>query len=141
MKRSLFKSQQEEPASRRWRKDRQAILEFNRSLALIVDSDALMSSVVARLRELFGTDRVIILRAVSEGGMFSAAFSVGYSADELKSLHPAFENDFYAAVKLQAVLDCHDVIGGTARERVKGALADAKERITKIRGGAAYART
>src|SRR5438270_12876110 len=61
--------------------------------------------------------------------------------DELKSLHPAFESDFYAAVKLQAVLDCHDVIGGTARERVKGALAAARERITKIRGGAAYART
>ena len=61
--------------------------------------------------------------------------------DELKSLNPAFENDFYAAVKLQAVLDCHDVVGGTARGRVKSALADAKERITKIRGGAAYART
>jgi signal transduction histidine kinase len=87
VKQFLFKSQQEEPASRRWRKDRQAILEFNRSLALIVDADALMSSVVARLRELFGTDRVIILRALAEGGMFSVAFSCGYSADELKSLH------------------------------------------------------
>jgi signal transduction histidine kinase len=87
VKQFLFKSQQEEPASRRWRKDRQAILEFNRSLALIVDADALMSSVVARLRELFGTDRVVILRALSEGGMFSTAFSCGYSADELKSLH------------------------------------------------------
>lgn len=87
MKQFLFKSQQEEPASRRWRKDRQAILEFNRSLALIVDLDALMSSVVARLRELFGTDRVIILRALSEGGMFSVAFSCGYSTEELKSLH------------------------------------------------------
>jgi signal transduction histidine kinase len=83
----LFKSQQEEPASRRWRRDRQAILEFNRSLALIVDPDALMASVVARLRELFGTDRVIILRALTDGGMFSVAFSCGYSADELKSLH------------------------------------------------------
>lgn len=87
MKQFLFKSQQEEPASRRWRKDRQAILEFNRSLALIVDPDALMSSVVARLRELFGTDRVIILRSLTDGGMFSVAFSVGYSADELKSVH------------------------------------------------------
>lgn len=66
--------------------------------------------------------------------------------DELKALNPAFENDFYEAVKLQAVLDCHDVIGGTARERVKNALADAKERIaklriSKIRGGAVYAHT
>jgi len=61
--------------------------------------------------------------------------------DQLKSLHPAFENDFYAAVKLEAVVDCHDVVGGTARARVKSALAHTKERITKIRGGAAYART
>jgi len=83
----LFKSQQEEPASRRWRRDRQAILEFNRSLALIVDPDALMSSVAARLRELFGTDRVVILRALTDGGMFSIAFSAGYSAEELKSVH------------------------------------------------------
>jgi signal transduction histidine kinase len=83
----LFKSQQEEPASRRWRRDRQAILEFNRSLALIVDADALMASVAARLRELFGTDRVIILRALTDGGMFGVAFSCGYSADELKSVH------------------------------------------------------
>jgi len=68
------------------------------------------------------------------------------SLDELKALNPAFENDFYQAVKLQAVLDCHDVIGGTARERVKSALASAKERISKmrnskIRGGAIYAHT
>jgi argininosuccinate lyase len=61
--------------------------------------------------------------------------------DQLKSLHPAFENDFYAAVKLEAVLDCHDVIGGTARGRVKQAMVEAKQRISKIRGGAAYART
>ena len=87
MRQFLFKSQQEEPASRRWRRDRQAILEFNRSLALIVDPDALMASVVSRLRELFGTDRVIILRALTDGGMFTVAFSCGYSADELKSLH------------------------------------------------------
>lgn len=87
MKQFLFKSQQEGPASRRWRKDRQAVLEFNRSLALIVDADALMSSVAARLSELFGADRVIILRALAEGGMFNVAFSSGYNVDELKSLH------------------------------------------------------
>ena len=46
-----------------------------------------MSSVAARLRELFGTDRVVILRALTDGGMFSVAFSAGYSADELKSVH------------------------------------------------------
>ncbi|HEX8843279.1 MAG TPA: ATP-binding protein [Pyrinomonadaceae bacterium] len=87
MKQFLFRSQQGEPASRRWRKDRQAILEFNRSLALIVDPGALMASVAARLRELFGTDRIVIMRSLSEGGMFGVAFSAGYGADELKSLH------------------------------------------------------
>jgi len=46
-----------------------------------------MSSVAARLRELFGTDRVVILRALTDGGMFSIAFSAGYSAEELKSVH------------------------------------------------------
>ncbi len=66
--------------------------------------------------------------------------------EELKTLHPAFEKDFYQAVKLLAVLDCHDVTGGTARGRVKSALADANERIakmrnSKIRGGAVYAHT
>ena len=87
MRQFLFRSQQGEPAIRRWRRDRQAILEFNRSLALIVDVDALMASVVARLNELFGTDRVVILRAPADGGMFTVAFSCGYSADELKGLH------------------------------------------------------
>jgi argininosuccinate lyase len=66
--------------------------------------------------------------------------------EELKALNPAFENDFYEAVKLHAVLDCHDVMGGTARERVKSALADAQERIktmriSNMRGGAVYAHT
>jgi argininosuccinate lyase len=62
--------------------------------------------------------------------------------NELKSLSPAFEDDFYQAVKLQAVVDCHDVVGGTARARVRSALANAKERISKMQGGkTAYART
>jgi argininosuccinate lyase len=61
---------------------------------------------------------------------------------ELKSLNPAFEDDFYEAVKLQAVVDCHDVEGGTARARVRAALAVAKEHIAKMQGGkTAYART
>ena len=33
--------------------------------------------------------------------------------------------DFFAAITLEATLDCHDVIGGTARQRVKEALASA----------------
>ena len=41
-----------------------------------------MASVAARIRELFGADRILILRALGEGGMFSVAFSAGYQADE-----------------------------------------------------------
>ncbi|MCU1286621.1 MAG: argininosuccinate lyase [Acidobacteriales bacterium] len=55
---------------------------------------------------------------------------------ELQSLNPAFEQDFYDAIQLNAVLDCHDVIGGTARARVKKALAEAGGRIAKLKGEA-----
>ena len=45
------------------------------------------------------------------------------SLDELQQFGSEFGEDFYAAVTLQATLDCHDVIGGTATRRVKTALA------------------
>ena len=35
-------------------------------------------------------------------------------------------------LRLSATLDCHDVIGGTARERVQQALDDAAERIAAL---------
>jgi argininosuccinate lyase len=52
--------------------------------------------------------------------------------DELRRFGPEFAEDFYAAITLEATLDCHDVIGGTARERVSQALAAASERITAL---------
>jgi argininosuccinate lyase len=48
---------------------------------------------------------------------------------ELRTLSEAFAEDFFAAITLEATLDCHDVIGGTARPRVKTALAEAKARL------------
>jgi argininosuccinate lyase len=50
--------------------------------------------------------------------------------NELRSICLEFCEDFYAAITLEATLDCHDVIGGTARTRVAAALADARQRIT-----------
>jgi argininosuccinate lyase len=50
--------------------------------------------------------------------------------DELRNISPAFGEDFFAAITLEATLDCHDVIGGTARHRVAAALADARQRIS-----------
>jgi signal transduction histidine kinase len=64
------------PWRRRWRDDRRALLEFNRSLALIADPDALMASLAARIRDQFAPDSVVILRA-ADAGMFTLAFSTG----------------------------------------------------------------
>ena len=87
MRQLRFKSDPREVAGRRWRDDRRAILEFNRSLSLIVDPDALTASVAARIKELFGADRILLLRPVSDGGVFHVAFSTGYDASERKGAH------------------------------------------------------
>jgi argininosuccinate lyase len=48
-------------------------------------------------------------------------------------LNPAFDQDFYSCLHLEAVLAIHDVPGGTAPARVRQALTDAKQRIGSIR--------
>jgi argininosuccinate lyase len=48
---------------------------------------------------------------------------------ELRQFGNEFDDDFFAAVTLEATLDCHDVIGGTARHRVKQALGHAADRV------------
>ena len=52
--------------------------------------------------------------------------------EELRKFGEEFEEDFFAAVTLTATLDCHDVTGGTARERVRQALSAASERIAAM---------
>jgi len=52
--------------------------------------------------------------------------------DELKQFGTEFELDFFAAVTLEATLDCHDVIGGTARHRVREALKSTETRVRKL---------
>ncbi len=52
--------------------------------------------------------------------------------DELRRFGPEFAEDFFAAVTLEATLDCHDVVGGTARERVRQALAAATGRVAAL---------
>jgi argininosuccinate lyase len=52
--------------------------------------------------------------------------------DELRQFGEEFDEDFYAAVTLAATLDCHNVTGGTARARVREALAAASERIAAL---------
>jgi argininosuccinate lyase len=53
----------------------------------------------------------------------------GLKLEELRGLSEMFSEDFFAAITLQATLDCHDVVGGTARVRVASALAAAKDRL------------
>ncbi len=51
---------------------------------------------------------------------------------ELHQFGAEFGEDFYAAITLDATLDCHDVVGGTARNRVKAALDAATARIAAL---------
>jgi argininosuccinate lyase len=54
--------------------------------------------------------------------------------DELRSIHPAFSQDFYEALDLESVLAIHDVAGGTAPPRAHQAISLAKEKIESLRG-------
>jgi argininosuccinate lyase len=54
------------------------------------------------------------------------------SLEELRQFGEEFGQDFYAAVTLSATLDCHDVVGGTARDRVRSAIADAAKQIADL---------
>ena len=51
----------------------------------------------------------------------------GLTIADLRQFGEEFGDDFYAAITLDATLDCHDVIGGTARERVRKALDRASD--------------
>jgi argininosuccinate lyase len=59
--------------------------------------------------------------------------------DELRQFGEEFGPDFYAAVTLDATLDCHDVIGGTARKRVRQALDEALTRVHALTQEAVHA--
>lgn len=54
--------------------------------------------------------------------------------EDLRSFSPAFGEDFPSHLTLEYVLGIHDVPGGTAPARVQQALAEARQRITTIRG-------
>ena len=55
------------------------------------------------------------------------------SLEELRSVSPKVDQDFYACLKLEAVLAIHDVAGGTAPARVKQAILEARQKIKSIR--------
>jgi argininosuccinate lyase len=58
------------------------------------------------------------------------------SLDELRQFGAEFDADFFDAIGLNATLDCHDVIGGTARKRVRAAIDAAAARVSALTGSA-----
>ena len=52
--------------------------------------------------------------------------------EQLQQFNRAFDHDFYSAITLKAVLDCHDVQGGTASVRVRAALTNLEQRIRAL---------
>lgn len=56
----------------------------------------------------------------------------GLTIAELRQFGEEFGDDFYQAITLDATLDCHDVIGGTARAHVHKALDRAEEWIEAL---------
>jgi argininosuccinate lyase len=51
---------------------------------------------------------------------------------DLQKLSEHFAEDFFEAITLEATLDCHDVIGGTATTRVAQALTEARTRLSTL---------
>jgi argininosuccinate lyase len=53
--------------------------------------------------------------------------------EELRLLNAAFDQDFYSSLTLQAVLNIHDVPGGTAPARVRQAVIEARAKVESMR--------
>jgi argininosuccinate lyase len=58
----------------------------------------------------------------------------GLTLTELKQFGPEFEDDFFSSITLDATVNCHDVIGGTAVGRVREALAAQEARLSAAMG-------
>jgi argininosuccinate lyase len=65
-----------------------------------------------------------IVRVATERGVELDALSL----PDLHNFATEFGEDFHEAISLQATIDCHDVLGGTATTRVRQALVAAQER-------------
>jgi signal transduction histidine kinase len=64
---------------------RRAVQDFRRSLALIVDLEALEASVATRLKELFDPDRLLILQLDRKTQLYRPSFSSGFGREQLDS--------------------------------------------------------
>jgi argininosuccinate lyase len=58
----------------------------------------------------------------------------GLTLEELQQFGPEFGADFFSSITLDATVNCHDVIGGTAVARVSEALAAQEARLSAAMG-------
>ena len=56
----------------------------------------------------------------------------GLTLTELRALSDQFDPDFFAAITLNRTIDCHDVPGGTARDRVEIVIQEMRTRIASL---------
>ena len=73
---------------RRRKARRRAIQELRRSLALIVDPEALTASVTNRLKELFDPERIILCEQQGKSGHFRVSFASPPLPDDAADLRP-----------------------------------------------------
>ncbi len=114
------------------------VAPFTRVLGLRLDDLALAAKsgyLNAMAAATYLTRRGVPFRTAHEqiGAAVRFALSRGVelqelTLQELAQFGSAFDESFYAACTLEATLDCHDVHGGTARNRVIAALAEARQR-------------
>jgi argininosuccinate lyase len=69
-----------------------------------------------------------VQKCVQQGGELEQL-----SPEELREFSPAFDADIYENLKVESVLACHDVPGGTAPHRVQQALRAAQEKLATVR--------
>src|SRR4051812_35869608 len=112
---------------RRRRLNRRAVQDLSRSLALIVDREALEASVAARIRELFNPGRMVILEPDPATASFLPGFSFGLVEGALSGLRLAARGKlarWLAVNETCLILDrqpgVHEYLDPAERDRLDG---------------------
>jgi argininosuccinate lyase len=85
-----------------------------------------------KAHEIIGNAVRLGLSHTNESGEIAAIELNAIPLAQLQALSDQFAPDFYDAITLQATLDCHDVLGGTATHRVADALTAARNRLAAL---------
>ena len=59
-------------------------------------------------------------------------FETVISLDDLRTISPAFDNDFHAGLSVEGAIAAKSVPGGTAPQSVRAEIADLQKRITAL---------